>query len=105
MKYGAGPARDHRIMGNHEHRLAVTFHQLFDQRHDFVGALAIQVSGGLVAKQKRRIGDNRAGDGHPLLLAARELAGVMIHAIRQTDHAERCLDVFAALRFRKLGEQ
>src|ERR1700741_2471565 len=31
MKYGARPARDHRIVGNHQHGLAIAFYQLFDQ--------------------------------------------------------------------------
>src|SRR5438445_1170435 len=49
MKSPARPARHHRSVRHHQHRLDVLFHQLFNQAHNFVGTLAIQVAGGLVA--------------------------------------------------------
>ena len=44
-------------------------------------ALAIEVAGRLVAEQQRRVGDDGAGDADALLLAARELARVVVGAI------------------------
>ena len=58
--------------------LLCLLHQFLDQLHDFVGALAVQVAGGLVAKEKRGIGNDGAGDGHALLLPAGKLAREMI---------------------------
>jgi hypothetical protein len=36
---------------------------------------------------QRRIGDDRARDRHALLLAARELVGVMVHTVGETHGA------------------
>jgi len=44
-----GARRYDRVVSHHEHRLAVFPNQLFDQRHHFVGALPVQVAGGLIA--------------------------------------------------------
>ena len=38
--------------------------------------MAVQVAGGLVSQDDSGLGDQRPGDGHPLLLAAGEVAGI-----------------------------
>ena len=44
---------------------------------------AVEVAGGLVADQQRRVGDDRARDRHALLLAAGELRGRCLRAVLQ----------------------
>ncbi len=69
---------------------------------DFVGAFAVKVAGGLVAEKEGRIGDDGAGDGDTLFLSAGKLARKVVHAVRQTDDAERGFDVFAPIGFGEL---
>ena len=57
--------------------------------HDFDARAAVEVARRLVGQEQRGIVDERAGDGHALLLAARELVGMMVRAIRQAHEFER----------------
>ena len=47
----------------------------------------IQVAGGLVGQQNRRMVHNRPRDGHALLLAAGESVGLMVQAVCDAEHA------------------
>src|SRR5260370_5235373 len=76
-----------------------------DQLHDFSGAVAGQVAGGLVEEEKVWVGDDGAGNGDALFLSTGELARVVVHAIREADDAKRGFDMLAAIGFRELGEQ
>ena len=71
--------------------------QQVEQLQDLLGALAIEIAGRLVGDEDGRIGDDGARDGHALLLPARELARVVVHAILEADHAQRGLDALLAL--------
>ena len=57
--------------------------------HDLVGGLRVEVAGRLVGQQDRRVVDQRARDRHALLLAAGELARVVVLAVRQAERGER----------------
>ncbi len=93
-------------MGDHQHGFSVFLHQANDQiRHDFVGALAVEIARRFVAEQKRRIGNDGAGDGDSLFLPSGELSRIMVHPVGETDDAERGFNVAAAFGFRELGEQ
>ncbi len=48
----------------------------------------VEASGRLVGQQQRRIVQHRATEGDPLLLAARELRGKMVPAIRDADFGQ-----------------
>src|SRR6266446_1080822 len=76
-----------------------------DQLHDFIGAFAVEVAGGLVAEEKGGVGDDGAGDGYTLLLSAGELARIVVHAVGEADDAKGGFDVLAAIGSRELGEQ
>src|SRR5712691_8699603 len=93
------------IVRDHQNRFVVLADQLVNEGHDFIRALAVQVAGGLIAKQESRVRDNGASNGDALLLPAGKLARIVMHAIGQIDDAERGFHVLAALRFRELGEQ
>jgi acyl-CoA thioesterase-1 len=90
---------------HHQHGLAVFRDQLLDQGHHFVGALAVQVAGGLVAQKEGWVGNNRSGNGHALFLAAGKLAGEVVHAVGQANDAERGFHVLAPLGLGELGQQ
>ena len=53
-------------------------------QHLLAGA-GIEVAGGFVGQDHERIVDQRAGDGHALLLAAGELVGPVVQAVAQPD--------------------
>src|SRR4051794_9854594 len=59
-----------------------------DQLHDPDRGLGVEVAGGLVAEQERRVVDERAGDRYALLLTARELVGVAVQLGAQADQAQ-----------------
>src|SRR5690606_28686260 len=50
---------------------------------------AVERAGGLVAEEDRGFGDQRARDGHPLLLPARELARHVVRPVREAHALER----------------
>ena len=75
------------------------------QVQDLVGALAVEVAGGLVAQQEGRVGHDRARDRDALLLPARELTREVVHAVLEAHDPERRLDVLAPLRLRERREQ
>ena len=50
-----------------------TFRHFHEAQH-ILACFAVQVAGGLVGQKDGRLGGQRPGDGHTLLLAAGELA-------------------------------
>ena len=50
---------------------------------DFAGQLRVKGAGGLIEAEDVRVERQRAGDGHPLLLTAGELVGVVACPLRQ----------------------
>ncbi len=76
-------------MGDHDDRDAVIAVQPLQQRKDLMAALTVEIAGRLIGKDHRRISGQRAGNRHPLLLAARELRGLVMLAPRQPDPGQR----------------
>ena len=72
--------------------------QLAQQVHDRFAVGRIQVSGGLVRQQNQRIAAQRARHGHALLLAARKLRRVVLHAVRHAHALQSFLHAPLALR-------
>ena len=60
-----------------------------DDLEHLAGQLGVERGGRLVKAQDVRLEGERAGDRHALLLAARELVGVVAHAALQTHLAEQ----------------
>ena len=58
--------------------------------HHCFAVAGIEVSGGLVGEQDRRLSSQRAGDGNTLLLAARKLRWIMSYTVRHADSLQ-CL--------------
>src|SRR3546814_19742803 len=63
--------------------------EIGQQLHDLERAFAVEVAGRLVGEQHVGTGDDGAGDGDALLLAARKLGGRMIPPIGEADLVER----------------
>jgi len=62
--------------------------EVIEEGHDLVTGLGVQVSGGLVGEDDRRLGDDRPGDGRSLLLAARKLRRDVATAVGKTDRVD-----------------
>src|SRR5678815_1464326 len=78
-----------RIVRHHADRRSLAMQILQDFHYCFTGA-RIEVSGGLVGEQDRRLSSQCAGDGNTLLLAARKLRWIMSYTMRHADSLQ-CL--------------
>ena len=94
-----------RVVRHHDDRLAVIAVERLQQVEDLVARLAVEVAGGLVAQQQRRIGHDGARDADALFLAARQLARVVVGAVRETDDGERHLNALPPIGLRQFGEE
>ena len=86
-----------RIVRHHADRGALLV-QVAQQVHDRLAVVRVQVAGGLVGEQDRRVPSQPAGHRHALLLTAGELRGVVLHAVRHADLLQRLLHALLALR-------
>src|SRR4051795_4477193 len=73
-----GVLGDVRLVGDQDHGVARPM-ELVEEQHDLLGRGRIEVAGGLVGEQDRRLVDQGAGDGHALALAAGQLVGLGGH--------------------------
>jgi len=69
----------------------------FEQPDDLFPGVLVQVAGRLVGQQHARLLDQRAGDGDPLLLAARQRRGQVPDPVGEADISERAGGAVAAL--------
>ena len=81
-----------RIVGDHDHRLAELVDRLAQQPQHVLAGLRVEVAGRLVGEDDGRFGDQRAGDGDPLLLAAGELGGPVRATVLEADRADQLLE-------------
>ena len=72
-------------MRHHDDGLAEVAVEDLQDRQDLVGRCAVEVAGRLVAEQELRIGDDRAGDGDALLLAARHFTRIVLGPVGEAD--------------------
>ena len=94
-----------RVVRHHDDGLVVIAVQGLEQVQDLVARLAIEVAGRLVAQQQRRVGDDGARDADALLLAARELARIVVHPLAEPDDRERDRDALLPVGLAELGQQ
>ena len=78
------------LVGDH-HDGAAGRGQRVEQVQHVLGAVAVQGAGGLVGQQQHRLGGDRPGDGHPLLLAAGQLGRRVAQPVAETDQLQRGL--------------
>ena len=55
--------------------------ELLKDGHHFEGGAAIEITGRFIGQQQGRPVDQRAGNGHALLLAAGKLGGIVVEAV------------------------
>ena len=68
--------------------------QRLEDVHHFDAGAAVQIPGGLIRQQNRRLIQQRPRNRHALLLAAGELIGMMLGAILQADGASAASRAF-----------
>ena len=68
------------VVGDHEDGLVELAAGGAEHGEDGVGVLGVEVAGGLVGEDDGGAGDEGAGDGDALLLAAGELVGAVVEA-------------------------
>ena len=69
--------REVAAVGHDQERCAAHLVQIEEESVDRVARLAVEVAGGFVGEDELGVHDESSGEGDPLLLAARELAGSM----------------------------
>ena len=74
-------------MGDQDERRAVGARQLEQEVHDLLAGGAVEIAGRLVGQQELGPTHEGAGDGDALLLAARELRGVVADAMARARRA------------------
>src|SRR6185437_8022183 len=57
--------------------------------HDNLAGAVVEVRGGLIGEDERRVGDQRAGDRRALLLAARHLGWLVVETVAEADQVEQ----------------
>jgi len=78
-----------------------SMHKALHEVQDLTGRDPVEVTGGLISHQNRRVRHNSPGNGNPLLLASRELGGIMVHPVRQVHRVKGCLRVLPPLSLGK----
>ena len=66
---------------------------------DGLGGVGVQGAGGLITEQDVRLVGQCPGDGHTLLLTTRELCGVVVCQVRQSDQGQKFGHPGCPLRF------
>ncbi len=92
-----GVARVALRVGDHHDGGALVV-QLGEQVHHLLAVLGVEVASGLVGEDELGVGDHGAGDGHALLLSARELLREVLGAVGDGHPLHHRRDPLLALR-------
>ena len=80
------------VVGHHDDRLAVFVDRAAQELEDLPARRRVEVSGGLVREENRRLRDERAGDGDTLLLPARQLRRPVREPVGEPDVADQLVE-------------
>jgi len=94
-----------RVVRHHHDRFAVIAVERLQQVENLIAGFSIEIAGGFVAKQQRRIGDDGARDADALLLPAGKLSGIVLRPLGQPNDLQRNADTLLTVGLRKFGEQ
>jgi acyl-CoA thioesterase-1 len=100
-----GHVTDRRVVRDQQHRLVVPPVEIPQQAQDHSTCLEVEFTGGLIAQQDRRFLGQCPGDGHALLLSARQLGRKVIGTVRQPDQFEHCAGTAASVMPGQFGNQ
>src|SRR5262245_7883339 len=78
-----------RVMRNHQNRMASLLSHFREELQNGAAGLRVEVSGGFVCKNQKRISDERASDRYTLHFAARKLVRAMVDAASEIHHLEK----------------
>ena len=92
-----GVGRRLRVVGDEHDRLAALDARAPQRVEDLGAGRVVEVAGRLVGEQERRSGDERPGDGDALLLAGRELVGLVALLAGQVDERDDVADPLGQL--------
>ena len=87
-------------MSDHENRFIDLAIEPIHELENFFRGSFVQIAGGFVGDQDRRIGDNSPRDRDPLFLPAGKLAWIVVHSLSQSDNAQRGFRMGPALLLR-----
>src|SRR5437899_789375 len=65
------------------------FVEFLKYAHNLDTGLTVEIAGGFVGQQKRRLVNQRSSNGDPLLLASGKLIGMVVCSLSQTNRLER----------------
>ena len=93
------------IVADEEQRGSVFAASLPNQRKHFPAVDVVEIAGGLIRQNELGPIGQRAGHGHPLLLAGRELPWAMLQVFSETDSPQQLLRelVVRVTRWRAAG--
>src|SRR5262252_6552883 len=81
--------RGERVIVRHQHQRGAALLVASEQELDDLAAgRLVEIAGRLVGDEDGRVGRQRAGERHPLLLAAGELRRIVLAAFAQADRGE-----------------
>ena len=86
----------------HHHDGCPLLVQLRQEPHHLDAVLGIQITGRLIGKDQLRVGDQRPGDRHTLLLTSGELLGKVLGAMPHVHTAQHLLHSLFALSRRDI---
>ena len=90
--HAVGVRRRDRVVGDHHDGLAEVVDAVAQQGEHLAGGAGVERAGRLVGEDDGRVGDQRAGDRDPLLLAAGQRAGQVPAAVAEADPLEQGAD-------------
>ena len=95
---------DVHIVGDEDEGGAV-LPKFVDQLEDVLAGLAVEIAGQFISKEDRRFSGEGAGEGDPLLLATRELDGIVVSPLTESDFLKQLsgpfLRLFLAAQFER----
>ena len=94
------PAGEEDFVRDHDQGQAVLF-EVFERAQNFHFELRVEGTGDFVAQQAAGLHGKSPGDGHPLLLPAGELLGVIVSPLRQADALQQIAGFFRRGPFRR----
>lgn len=91
MNRAVGELSDRGVVRDHDDRLVQLAPKIEHRIKNAPAGLSIEVAGGFVGKQDRRMVDQRAGNGDPLPFPAGERGGFVFDAVRQPKRLKQLL--------------